>query len=237
MISVDELIYEFELKLNSLDRQDNQQIQLENKLIYLNNAQDSWIKSKLNFNNIYKLGYEAFRKRIDDLQVLKVNDYKLVATKTDNTRYIGYKVNLTDISNYSFYVSAYAEVKKDNCSSTVSVDLIKEGELEDKYFNENYKPSFEWRYSLATLGDNSLYVYTSNDFDVEKVSITYLRYPKRIDKEGYVKLDGLDSVNQDCELPYYAKNDIVDLAVKYAAQSIGDQLQVQMAKEREQNNE
>jgi hypothetical protein len=237
MISVDELIYEFELKLNSLDRQDNQQIQLENKLIYLNNAQDSWIKSKLNFNNIYKLGYEAFRKRIDDLQVLKVNDYKLVATKTDNTRYIGYKVNLTDISNYSFYVSAYAEVKADNCSSTVSVDLIKEGELEDKYFNENYKPSFEWRYSLATLGDNSLYVYTSNDFDVEKVSITYLRYPKRIDKEGYIRLDGSDSVNQDCELPYYAKNDIVDLAVKYAAQSIGDQLQVQMAKEREQNNE
>ena len=87
------------------------------------------------------------------------------------------------------------------------------------------------------MGNNNLYVYSKGDFEVNQVRLTYLRVPKKIDKEGYIKLDGSDSANQDCELPSYAKNDIVDLAVKYAAQSLGDQLQVQMAKEREQNNE
>jgi hypothetical protein len=237
MISVDELIYEFELKLNSLDRQDNQLIAMENKLIYLNNAQDTWIKSKLNPNNIYKAGYESFRKRIDDLQVLKVNDEKLTVTKTENARYIGYKGTLTDIIDYSFYVSSYAKVKRKDCVTTIEVDLIKEGELETKYFNDNYSPSLEWRYTLATIGNNNIYVYTDDKFEIQEVRLTYLRQPKKIDKLGYVKLDGSNSIDQDCELPSYAKNDIVDLAVKYAAQSLGDQLQVQMAKEREQNNE
>ena len=77
MIKVDELLIEFDLTLNSLDRKDNQEIDLPYKLMYINNAVITWIKSKIGYNNIYKMGYESFRKRIDDLQVLKVNNLKL----------------------------------------------------------------------------------------------------------------------------------------------------------------
>lgn len=239
MINVDELLYEFELKINKIAREDNQNIPLEDKLIFLNQAQITWVKSKINQNNIYKIGYEGFRKRIDDLQVLKINDYKLNVTKTDNKRYISYRSVLDSIPEYMFYVNSYAVASYKKCSSdTIGIDLIKEGELNTLYFNEYYKPSFKWRTTLATIGNNNLYTYTDGDFDIKDVYLTYLRYPKEIDSEGYVKLDGItNSTNQDSELPEYAKNDIVDLAVKYAAQSTDNIFQSQVAKEREINNE
>lgn len=238
MISVDELIYEFELKLNSLDREDNQNIALENKLIFLNNARITWVKSKLNQNNIYKIGYEGFRKRIDDLQVLKVNNYKLGVKKTDNLRHIGYESDLKSIKDYMFYINSYVlATSSKKCESTISVNLIKEGELESMYFNDLYKPSFKWRDTLGTMGNNKLYVYTDSDFTIKNTYITYLRTPNKIDKAGYVHLDGSDSKDVNCELPEYAKNDIVDIAVKHAAEATNNQLQTQFAKERESNNE
>ncbi len=236
MIKVDDIDYEFELKINKVSREDNQKIPLEHRLMFYNMAQMTWIKSKLNQNNIYKIGYEGFRKRIDDLQVLKINNYKLAAAKTDNLRYKGYKSSIV-ISDYMFYVSSYASASYKGCKDTIGVNLVKEGELETIYFDSNYTPSFKWRETLATIGDNKLYVYTDGKFTLSDVYLTYLRKPKEIDRVGYVKLDGTDSVDQDCELPEYAKNDIVDLAVKYAAQSTDNAFQVQMSKERETNNE
>lgn len=237
MIPVDELLLELELKLNGLGREENQNIFVENKLIYLNNAQMAWIKSKLDPNNVYKIGYEGIRKRIDDLQVLKINDKKVNVLKGENLRYLNYFGDLTSVDDYMFYVSSYVKAKTKKCSDTMGVNLIKEGELETLYFNDNYGPSFKWRETIATVGDNKLYVYVNNTFDITDIRVTYLRKPKLIDKEGYIKLDGSNSVNQDCELPEYAKNDIVDLAVKFAAQATDNVFQVQMAKEREQNNE
>lgn len=236
MINVDELLYEFELRINQLDREDNQNIFLENKLIHLNNAQMTWIKSKLNQNNIYKIGYEGNRKRIDDLQVLKVNNKRLNILEGKNKRYLNYEASL-ELDDYMFYESCYVQASTSKCSSTMSVNLIKEGELETLYYNDNYQPSFFWRETLATIGNNKLYVYTDGEFKVENAYLTYLRKPKLIDKEGYKKADGVDSVNQDCELPEYAKNDILDIAVGYAAQATDNQLQAQFAKLREQNNE
>lgn len=237
MISVDELLYEFELKLNSLDREKNQNIPLENKIVFLNNAQVAWIKSRLNPNNVLKIGYEGVRKRIDDLQKLKINNKKLQLSSSNNERFIGIDGELSSVSDYMFYISSFAKAKTKTCSATVGINLIKEGELETLYYNENFKPSFKWRDTIATIGSDKLHVYTNGEFVIEDIRLTYLRKPLNIDAEGYVKLDGTDSVNQDCELPEYAKNDIVDIAVRYAAQATGDMMQVQMAKERESNNE
>ena len=40
------------------------------------------------------------------------------------------------------------------------------------------------------------------------------------------------SQNLDCELPNYAKSDLVDLAVKFAAQSNDNQIQAAFAEDR-----
>ena len=54
MISVEELVYEFKLALNKVNRQDNVNIPIEDIIVYLNKAQMSWIKTKINPNNVYR---------------------------------------------------------------------------------------------------------------------------------------------------------------------------------------
>jgi hypothetical protein len=131
-----------------------------------------------------------------------------------------------------FYISSYAIAKENKCSEPITVDLIRHGELTTKYLDDNYNPSFKWRTTIATLGNDNLTVYTDGKFTVDQVYVTYLRYPLSIDVQGYVKFDGTSSVNQDCELPEYAKSDIVDLAVKFAAQSNDNQAQAVFAEDR-----
>jgi hypothetical protein len=232
MISVQELIYEFKLMINKVNRQDNVDIPIEDIVIYLNRAQLSWIKTKINPNNVYKVGYESIRKRIDDLQILKVSNAKLIPTKTNDSYLIGYECPLDSALNYMFYVSSHCLATKKKCDKNIGIDLVKQGEIRTMYFDSNFSPSFEWRSTLATIGDDKLYVYTGDEFTIKEVHLTYLRYPNSIDIEGYEKLDGTLSQNVDCELPEYAKYDIVDLAVKFAAQSNDNQTQAVFAEDR-----
>jgi hypothetical protein len=232
MIPVQELIYEFKLMINKVNRQDNVDIPVEDIIIYLNRAQLSWIKTKINPNNVYKTGYESIRKRIDDLQILKVSNTKIPAIKTNDSYLIGYESPLDNLSNYMFYVSSHCVATKNKCDKNIGIDLVKQGDIRTMYFDANFSPSFEWRSTLATIGDNKLYVYTADEFTVKEVFLTYLRYPNPIDIEGYEKLDGGASKNVDCELPEYAKYDLVDLAVKFAAQSNDNQIQAAFAEDR-----
>ena len=236
MIPVEELIYEFKLTLNKVNRQDNIDIPIEDIIVYLNKAQVSWIKTKINPNNVYKVGYDSIRKRIDDLQILKVSNVPLKPNNTNDLFHVGFDCPLKDAANYMFYISSYAVAKSGKCSQPIEIDLVRHGELTTKYLDNNYSPSFEWRTTLATLGNDNLTVYTDSKFKIEKVFVTYLRYPLDIDVEGYVKFDGTSSLNQDSELPEYAKSDIVDLAVKFAAQSTDNQAQAVFAEDRLNKN-
>lgn len=232
MIPVQELIYEFKLMINKVNRQDNVDIPVEDIILYLNRAQLSWIKTKINPNNVYRTGYESIRKRIDDLQALKVTNKRLSTQPTNDTYLIGYECPLEEAPDYMFYVSAHCLAKQKLCEKNLGIDLVKQGEIRTMYFDANFSPSFQWRSTLATLGDDKLYVYTGGEFSIEEVYLTYLRYPKEIDIEGYEKLNGKASENVDCELPAYAKPDLVDLAVKFAAQSNDNQAQAMFAEDR-----
>lgn len=236
MIPVEELVYEFKLNLNKMDRQDNVQVPLEDILVFLNQAQLSWVKSKVGENNIFRDGYEGTRKRIDDLQVLKVDDVSLALTKTPDVLYKGYKANLKTLSDYMMYVMSHVSAKKEGCKAGLTVDLIRQNDLSTLYFDANFSPSFEWRSTFATIGQDNITVYTDESFEIENLYLTYLRYPKPIDSEGYIKIDGTDSSKQDCELPYYAKSDILNLASKFAAQSVDNQAQATFAEDRSVKN-
>jgi len=135
-----------------------------------------------------------------------------------------------------FYVSSYSVAQKNSCEGIISNDLVRSGDLETRYLDINHSPSFEWRTTLATLGDNELYVYTDGSFDISKVFINYLRYPQKIDIQGYTKFDGTSSLSQDSELPLYAKDDLVNLAVKFAAQANDNQAQAVFAEDRFMKN-
>jgi hypothetical protein len=237
MIDVKELLYELELNINKISSQDNGDIPLEDRILLIRRAELEWIKTKVNPNNVYKVGFEEIRKRIDDLQVLKVPDYKIRLKRSGSVRYVSYTGELSDATNYMFYVDAYATAKTPQCEDTVGIDLIREGELSTKYYSSHHEPSFLWRTALSTISDNKVYVYSGGKFEPKFLYLTYLRYPVKTDIEGYTHFDGTLSVNQNSELPEYAKQDIVDLATKYASHSLENQLQAQLTQLRLNTNE
>ena len=64
MISVDSLLYKLHQKLNKLSSNNHQQIQLEDKILALNEAQIKLIKQKVDgFSVVSGMGLDAFKKR------------------------------------------------------------------------------------------------------------------------------------------------------------------------------
>lgn len=241
-ISVDSLLYEIDLRLNALSSNKNQSIQLEDKLISLNNNQTKLIKIKLDGNNVYKLGLDAFRKRYQDLQFLVENyeDHELIPEKTDV--YLNKWIALTDdlSPKLMFYLDSYLLADKDECKNRViytNADLIKHSDVTLLLQNNNYKPSFEYQETIVDISEDEIHYYTDGTFTLKKAYVSYIRYPKEIDKEGYQKLDGTDSINQDCELEEYLKDELLTLTIEDLAMYTGNQAAVQNAQNSSQKNE
>ena len=75
MIQVDSLLYKIDQKLNKLASNTHQEIQLENKILALNEAQIKLIKQKVDgFSSLTGMGLDSFKKRYEDLQKL-ILDY------------------------------------------------------------------------------------------------------------------------------------------------------------------
>ena len=64
-----------------------------------------------------------------------------------------------------------------------------------------------------------------------------MRYPKYINKEGYIMLDGEPSINEDCELETYLEDELLDLTVQNLAMYTENSAAMQSAQYRIQTNE
>lgn len=242
MIKVEELLYEIDLKLNRQATLQHQQIPDEDKVIALNNAQIKLIIEKLGPNNTRQLGFEAFLKRYEDLQVLvEKPEMHPVDIKLSESKLNKWEVDLTELDpKYMFYVDAFALAKKGKCDDViiyVNNDLTKHKDVTTLLNSSNYKPSFEYQETFNTISKDTLELYTDGTFVFTKCYVAYLRYPKVIDIEGYVKLDGNNSVQQDCELPYYLKDSLVNLSVEELAMGTGNAAVVQDTQKRLQTQE
>lgn len=241
MISVDSLLYEIDLRLNKLATNAHQEIPLENKIIEINNAQNALILNKVSSNNVYKLGLDAFKKRYQDLENLIENfdSHKLTPQLTDK-RLNQYSVEINKLVNYMFYIDSYAVADKEECKNRVlatNADLIKHADLQLLLKDSNYKPSFEYQETIIDISSDKIHVYSDGTFVPKELYVSYLRYPKKVDKEGYVNFDDSESVNQDSELEAYLKNELLDIVVEKLAMYTENIPAVQSAGIRKQTNE
>ena len=78
-MTVEEMHYEFKLKLNKIDSNDYSNIIIPEIDWYLNEAQSIYIKTRYSGNNSKAAGFEASQKRTDDLRNLVVKD-RIIAT-------------------------------------------------------------------------------------------------------------------------------------------------------------
>lgn len=243
MIPVDSLLYKIDQKLNKLSSNEHQQIQLEDKILALNEAQIKLIKQKLDGTPTNTgLGLDAFKKRYEDLQKLveAYEDHPMPLTLV-NSQLNKWATSLIGISPaYMFYIDSYVLADKGRCKDRkiwINRDLAKHGDIQFILNNDHYKPSFEYQETFNFISSDEIAVFTDGTFTPTALYLSYLRYPKYIDKAGYVKLDGLPSTNQDCELKNYLEDELVDLTVQNLAMYTENASAVQTAQMRIQTNE
>lgn len=243
MIPVDSLLYKIDQKLNKLSTNDHQQIQLEDKILALNEAQIKLIKQKVDgFSTVSGMGLDAFKKRYEDLQKLVMSyshqPLSLSVRDAKINQWVAYLDAL--VPRYMFYIDSYVLADKGRCKDRViwiNKELTKHGDITLLLTNDHYKPSFEYQETFNFISSDEISVFTDGTFTPKEIYISYMRYPVYIDKEGYVKLDGTDSINQDCELEEYLEDEIIDLTVQNLAMYTENQSAVQSATYRIQTNE
>jgi hypothetical protein len=243
MIPVDSLLYKIDQKLNKLSTNEHQQIQLEDKILALNEAQIKLIKQKVDgIGAANQLGLDSFKKRYEDLQslILDYNHQPLTLTLEDaNLNQWSANVHLLE-PKYMFYVDSYALADKGRCKDRkiwINRDLAKHGDLQFILNNEHYKPSFEYQETFNFLASDKISIFTDGTFTPSTIQIMYMRYPQYINKEGYIMLDGQPSINTDCELETYLEDELLDLTVQNLAMYTENQSASQNAAYRIQTNE
>jgi hypothetical protein len=243
MIPVDSLLYKIDQRLNKLSTNDHQQIQLEDKILALNEAQIKLIKQKVDgFATVSGLGLDAFKKRYEDLQSLVITyNNQPLNLKVKNKELNQWFAKLNDLSpKYMFYIDSYVLADKGRCKDRqiwINRDLAKHGDLQFILNNTHYKPSFEYQETFNFLSSDEISVFTDGTFTPKKIYISYMRYPVYIDKEGYIKFDGTPSADQDCELETYLEDELLDLTVQNLAMYTENQSAVQSSQIRIQTNE
>lgn len=242
MIPVDSLLYKIDQKLNKLSSNSHQVIELEDKILALNEAQLKLIKQKIDSNNVLKGGLEAFKKRYEDLQkfIIAYDANPLPLTETDFVLH-KWVSDLTTLSPaMMFYIDAYLIADKGPCKNRpvwINRDLAKHADVPTLLNNTNYKPSFEYQETFCVLSSDQVGIFTDGTFTPTMLYLSYLRYPEYIDKAGYTRLDGTLSVDQDCELKDYLEDELVDLTVQALAMYTDNPNAVQSAQIRINSNE
>lgn len=220
MIPTQRLLYKIDLKLNKVASGNHQDIPLPDKILILNEAQIRLLKKKVNINNLYQSGFDSFRSRYQDLQNLVVPYETVVPTKTTEV-YPSYSTKVKD--NFYLPVDIIAIASKDSCKERIInvPRLVKHSDLSTLMNNSHFNPSFDFQETLAVMSSDNIIVY-SGDFAIDELKISYLRYPQKIDFEGYNNFDGTPSTTVDCELPDQLEDELVALAVTELAFIIGN---------------
>lgn len=243
MIPVDSLLYKIDQKLNKLSTNEHQVVNLEDKILALNEAQIKLIKQKVDgFSTISGYGLDAFKKRYEDLQSLVVTyNHQPLALTLKNAELNQWFASLhTLVPKYMFYIDSYVLADKGRCTDRkiwINRDLAKHGDVQFILTNNNYKPSFEYQETFNFLSSDEISIFTDGTFTPKDIYISYMRYPQYINKTGYIMLDGLPSFDQDCELETYLEDELLDLTVQNLAMYTENQSAVQSSIYRIQTNE
>jgi hypothetical protein len=243
MIPVDSLLYKIDQKLNKLSTNEHQQINLEDKILALNEAQIKLIKQKVDGQNtISGLGLDAFKKRYEDLQslVITYNNQPLdLAIKNAELNQWSANIHLLN-PKYMFYIDSYVLANKGRCVDRkiwINRDLAKHGDVSLILNNTHYKPSFEYQETFNFISSDEISIFTDGTFIPTRIYISYMRYPNYINKTGYIMLDGEPSFDEDCELETYLEDELLDITVQNLAMYTENQSAVQSAQMRIQTNE
>lgn len=221
------VVYKYKLESNKLDSQDFIDLPLPTILMIINKTILGYVDAIYGINNIFRQGVESFQRRIDDLQVLIVNNLpNITYVNAGNNIFTG---DLPD--NYLHLLRSYSLATKDLCINRALRNIqYSHDELNDILVSKDpYKyPSFEWQEVPINIAQNKVFAYTDSTFTLTKLNIQYLKYPTEIDLVGYTHIDGTASANVNSELEDYLMEDIITLAVRFSKAILQDKESFQL---------
>ena len=242
MIPVQNLLFAIDTKANRLSNLRGQFIPNETKIDLLNKAQVKLVLKKIDPNNVYQLGMDAFSKRYEDLQNFQVTYEKLTLTTTPGDVLNSYFVPFSSMSNDMMIpTTSYVLATKGNCKDRLLdvIDFMKHADIRMLLKSPHYQPSFNYQETLGVISGDKIYVYSDsqNSFTPNELYLSYLRYPKDMDITGYVHLDGTLSTTVDCELESYLEDELVDLVITELGDATANQELSQYSRVRTKENE
>ena len=121
-----------------------------------------------------------------------------------------------DFSNLDVYA------KTDCCDEDrLKTFEIKEDDELEIYYDKFNEPSFPYRETFYTLSNNNVAVFKKG-FYISKVNLSYYRYPRQIDIEGYIRTDGTNSQNINPDLDDKVTKRILIATAKVFSANKGD---------------
>lgn len=215
-MTVKDMHYDFKLKLNKLDSQQNKNLIIPEIDWLLNKAQEMFIELVAE-PRIYAplYGFDFNNVNLENIKTIIVRDQEIDITNNNG--------KLPD--NYMFYIRAIAIASKGKCRN-VECDVFipkYKSSFDRSVFDTS---SFEWRSVNALFSSQGIDII-AKDFEVHKLLMTYLRQPKYIhyaegfrNKEYKLPSGKLLKGQEDCELPLITHSHIVNIAVMLASGQI-----------------
>lgn len=199
---------ETEFRLNKLASNSGQRIPLPQFVAAVNKAQLQWAEARARVSE--RDGLVA-----DELRPILAPDYVKKGV---------HKTNRYDVELPEDYFHLVRAVSTTDCGP-LYIRRTEEGNINTLLQDPYARPSKEWEEALGTLVGNTLRAYTG-DFKIGPVTITYYRYPRPVDIQGYLK-DGVPSTDSDLEFNGASAHEIIDMACLVLASDTGDQARFQ----------
>lgn len=181
----------------------------DEQLLFLNNAQDDFIKDRMFGQNFQPPAFEDNQRRVADLRTLVVTPTALTYTSTDLLGARQYTLPV----NFMFHIRAHAICTRSNypviaSSEYFECNFIKSEDVE-KVINSTVNRTHFIKPFVAISGSVIKLIidrFTTNT----GLSLQYLKKPTALVAAG------------TCDLPEHTHQEIVDMAVRQALQVLQD---------------
>lgn len=217
-MSIKKMHYDFKMKFNKIDSQNNRNFLVPEIDWLLNEAARIFVAIIAEPRLKKQLGFETSQRTIDDIRTIVVSDDTNWIPITEN------KATLPD--DYWHFIKGRVKMTKGDCKDIIGRVYIRQ---HDDMFEESpfYKSSFEWREINALFYNEGLKFFSDGSFTIDSVCINYIRKMKYMHNAESFRVGGYNLPNgetltgfEDCELPEPTHAEIVDIAVLIAAGNI-----------------
>lgn len=195
----EEVFVELLEKVNKNSANDNISFDKPRLKLAVNTAQNKFLEKIIEKRNSSESVYiEKFLIPNVDLKEAK---------KTKESQYFALPIDFFN------FVDLAGVASSGSCKDAIKLWEAKPHNVNELLFDANNKPSFYFRETFYYIADEKIRVFR-DDFLIDSLALTYYRYPRVIDIEGYIDANGIHSSTIHPEWDDKSMERIIAIAAK-----------------------